>query len=157
MDNEFHTVRGYELQNYNDKIVTPAMEDYIEMIYRHILTENYIRINQLSKLLNVKNSSASKMVQKLGSFELINYEKYGIITLTDKGKELGSFLLNRHNIIESFLSFLNCKEDVLIQTELIEHVMAEETVKSIDILHDFIISNKDVLDRYIIFRDKNNS
>lgn len=154
MDNQFRTVRGYELNNYNKKIITPAMEDYIEMIYRNSLTEDYIRINQLSKLLNVKNSSASKMVQKLGTFELINYEKYGIITLTETGKTLGSFLLHRHNIIEDFLSFLNCKEDVLTQTELIEHIIEDETVENMHILHEFLENNKDILERYKIFRYK---
>ncbi len=154
MDNEFYTVRGYELRNYNEKIITPAMEDYVEMIYRHSLKEDYIRINQLSKLLNVSNSSASKMVQKLSSFNLIDYEKYGIITLTEKGKKLGIFLLKRHNIIEEFLLFLNPNDDVLLQTELIEHIIADETVKNIDILNNFFKFNNDVLDKYNEFKLK---
>jgi Mn-dependent DtxR family transcriptional regulator len=156
MDNEFYTVRGYELKSYHEKSITSAMEDYMEMIYRHSLKEDYIRINQLSKLLNVKNSSASKMVQKLALYELLNYERYGIITLTDKGKILGSFLYKRHNIIEEFLSFLDCSEDVLAQTELIEHIIADDTVKRIAILHNFFKENKEVLKKYIEFRNKKN-
>ena len=90
MDNKFHTVRGYEIKVIM-KIITSAMEDYIEMIYRYLLEEKYIRVNQLSKLLNVSNSSVSKMVQKLTKLGLINYEKYGVITMTKKGKNLGHF------------------------------------------------------------------
>jgi hypothetical protein len=42
---EFHTVRGYQLLEQHRKILTPAMEDYLEMIYRNSLVKGYIRIN----------------------------------------------------------------------------------------------------------------
>lgn len=149
MDNkEFHTVRGYQLLEQNKKLLTSAMEDYLEMIYRNILQDGYIRINKLAELLNVKASSASKMVQKLGKLGLLNYEKYGIIILSDNGKEIGEFLLERHRIIEDFLRFLGCGEDVLVQTELIEHNINISTVENIKILNSFFACNKDITDKY---------
>ncbi|GIM29098.1 DtxR family transcriptional regulator [Clostridium polyendosporum] len=153
MDNKFHTVRGYELKNYDKKLLTSAMEDYMEMIYRSVLDEGFTRINKLAQLLNVKDSSASKMTQKLSKLGLLNYEKYGIITLTDKGFTIGKFLLNRHKIIESFLFFLGCEEDVLTQTELIEHVINEKTVNNIEILNKFFQYNSDIKDKYISFKE----
>ncbi len=152
MDGRFHTVRGYELQNYNKNMLTPALEDYLEMIYRNSLNQNYIRINILAQMLNVKDSSASKMVKRLGELGLVNYEKYGIVTLTDEGKKIGELLLNRHNIVEKFLSFIGCKEDALIQAELIEHIITDATVKDIQILCDFFESNKDVLEKYMDYK-----
>lgn len=148
MDNTFHTVRGYELQRNNKNMLTSALEDYLEMIYRNSLSEAYIRVNILAQLLNVKASSASKMVKKLGQLGLVNYEKYGIVTLTDEGTKLGEFLLKRHNTIENFLSFIGCKENALIQTELIEHIISTDTVKNMQILYDFFESNKDILEKY---------
>lgn len=150
MNNEFHTVRGYELKN-NKKEITPAMEDYLEMIYRNSLESNYIRINQLSKLLNVRNSSVSKMVQKLGKLKLLNYEKYGIITLTSKGKKTGAFLLERHITIEKFLKLLGCNKNILVQTELMEHIIDIETVNKVKKLISFFEENEDIYDRYINF------
>jgi Mn-dependent DtxR family transcriptional regulator len=150
MDNEFHTVRGYELKN-NEKKITPAQEDYLEMIYRNSLKSNYIRINQLSKLLNVRNSSVSKMVQKLGELNLLNYEKYGIITLTSKGKKTGSFLLERHITLEKFLRLLGCNKNILIQAELMEHIIDIETVNRMKCLIKFFEENNDISDRYIDF------
>lgn len=152
MDDKFYTVRGYELQRYNKNMLTPALEDYLEMIYRNSLNKPYIRINILAQLLNVKDSSASKMVKKLGELGLVNYKKYGIVTLTDEGEKLGKFLLNRHNIIENFLSFMGCKEDALVQTELIEHIITEETVENMQILYDFFKSNKDILEKYMDYK-----
>lgn len=154
MDDGFHTVRGYELQRQNKNMLTPALEDYLEMIYRNSLSENYIRINILAQLLNVKDSSASKMVKKLGDLGLVNYEKYGIVTLTDKGKKLGQELLNRHNTIEKFLLFIGCNEDALIQTELIEHIITDETVKKIKVLYDFFQSEGEILERYLDYKNR---
>ncbi len=152
LDSKFYTVRGYELKEYGKDSLTPALEDYLEMIYRNSLEEPYIRINTLASLLNVKDSSASKMVKKLGELGLVNYEKYGIVTLTEEGKREGEFLLIRHNIIESFLSFIGCKENTLAQTELIEHYISPSTVENIEILYNFFYDNKDILERYISYR-----
>ena len=40
---EFYTVRGYHLLEQNKRLITPAMEDYLEMIYRCGLQEGYIK------------------------------------------------------------------------------------------------------------------
>ncbi|MEG6614323.1 iron dependent repressor, metal binding and dimerization domain protein [Pseudoclostridium thermosuccinogenes] len=155
MDNrEFHTVRGYQLLLQNKEQLTPALEDYLEMIYRSSLENGYLRINKLAELLNVKASSASKMVKKLGDLGLLNYEKYGIIILSDSGREIGKFLLERHSTIEEFLRFIGCEEDVLVQTELIEHSINSSTLENIKILNSFFADNKEIADK---FREYKNS
>lgn len=148
---QFHTVRGYQLLEQNKKLLTSSMEDYLEMIYRHSLTEGYMRINTLSELLNVRAPSASKMVQKLTKLGLLDYKKYGIIILTETGKEIGSFLLLRHNIIETFLKNLGVTENLLVETELIEHTISANTLKKIDILNKFININPQMAQEYKLF------
>ena len=145
---EFHTVRGYQLLEQNKRLLTSAMEDYLEMIYRNSLQDGYLRINKLAEQLNVKASSASKMVQKLGELGLLKYEKYGIVILTENGKEIGEFLLERHRIIEDFLRFLECGDDILVQTELIEHNINAGTVENMRILNSFFACNKEIVDKY---------
>lgn len=155
MGNEFLTVRGYEQRLYGDKLLTGTMEDYVEMIYRYTVEgEEYIRLNKLADLLNVRDSSASKMMQKLGSIGFIDYEKYGIIKLTQLGKEVGQYLLSRHNTIEVFLKFICDSDDVLIETELIEHILGNETVENIKIFNEFIEKNRNFKVEYKKFREK---
>jgi len=149
---EFHTVRGYQLLDRDRRLLTTAMEDYLEMICRNVLSEGYIRINTLSELLNVKPSSATKMVQKLAALGLLRYEKYGTILLTERGEKLGRFLLNRHHTIERFLTFLGLREGILNQTELIEHNISQATLESIGLLVDFFEENPEVLSRFEAFR-----
>ncbi|MBN1052131.1 metal-dependent transcriptional regulator [Clostridium botulinum] len=155
MKENFHTVRGYENINSTRKLLTPAMEDYLEMIYRCSLEEKSIRLNKIAQMLNVRDSSASKMMKKLGDLALINYEKYGVIELTENGITLGKYLLDRHIIIEKFLKYLGGREEVLIETELIEHVISGETVENIKMLNMFLENNSDVLKKYNKFKTFN--
>ena len=53
---EFHTLKGYRLQNSEE--ITESMEDYLEMICRHMQENGYIRINFLAEKLNVRPSTA---------------------------------------------------------------------------------------------------
>ena len=149
---KFRTVRGYQLLEQHKRKLTPSMEDYLEMICRNSLQDGYLRINQLAELLNVKASSASKMVQKLGELGLLNYEKYGLIILSQVGREVGEFLLERHRIIEDFLGFLGAEEDVLRQTELIEHDINADTVENIKILTDFFAAHKEIRASFNAYR-----
>ncbi|MDF2987722.1 MAG: iron (metal) dependent repressor, DtxR family [Eubacterium sp.] len=150
---EFHTVRGYQLLDQNNRLLTSAMEDYLEMIYRNFLTEKYMRINMLSEMLNVKPSSATKMVQKLTQLGFVKYEKYGIIFLTDQGRELGEFLLNRHNIIEKFLEMIGINDDLLVETELIEHNISSNTLENIKILNEFFERTPEINKRFKEFKN----
>jgi Mn-dependent DtxR family transcriptional regulator len=154
-DQDFYTVRGYEILKKNRSSLTPSMEDYLEMIYRKCLTEGYIRINNLAKQLNVKASSASKVVQKLSEMDYIHYEKYGIVQLTDKGKNIGKFLLTRHNTVETFLKNLGVENDVLVETELIEHHLSLETLEKIEIFNDFAMANPNIISNLHQFGKKN--
>lgn len=140
-EKQFHTVRGYQLLQQNNRLITPAMEDYLEMIYRNSLTEDYIRINTLSGLLNVSAPSTTRMVQKLSQLGLIYYQKYGIIVLTENGMEIGRYLLHRHKVIETFLKNLGVKEKLLIETELIEHSISGNSLHRLDILNRFFEQN----------------
>ena len=94
------------------------------------------------------------MMQKLGSIGFIDYEKYGIIKLTQLGKEVGQYLLSRHNTIEVFLKFICDSDDVLIETELIEHILGNETVENIKIFNEFIEKNRNFKVEYKKFREK---
>jgi len=151
-EKEFHTVRGYQILNAEDKLLTSSMEDYLEMIYRICLEEGYIRINQLAEKLNVRPSSATKVVKKLRELGLVDYQRYGIVQLTKEGEDIGAFLLKRHIIIEEFLRNLGIEETLLKDTEMIEHDVSINTLGSIHVLNQFFIKNPDIVERYKSFK-----
>lgn len=128
----FYTMKGYALNA--DGGLTSAMEDYLEMISRLTRQKELVRVSDLSKMLHVKASSVTKMVQQLGQSGLIQAEKYGDIYLTDKGQEAGNYLLYRHEVLHRFLCALNHTDNELEQVEKIEHFLDRTTIKNLELL-----------------------
>lgn len=127
--NGFYTLKGYQMNEGAE--LTTAMEDYLEMICRTSLESGIVRVSDLSKMLNVKPSSATKMVQHLKELGYVNSEKYGQIELTEVGASAGKYLLYRHDVISRFLCILNQSENELEQVEKIEHFLNRKTVENI--------------------------
>jgi DtxR family Mn-dependent transcriptional regulator len=152
----FHTVRGYQILEQKKRVITPAMEDYLEMIYRVSLKDGYIRISTLSQLLNVQAPSATKMVQRLTNLGLLDYKRYGVIFLTESGREMGKFLLERHNSVERFLKFLGVGENLLLETELIEHNISVHTLRLLGLFNEFLAENPYVREQFELFKKTRN-
>jgi len=150
-DKEFYTVRGYALLKQDDTTLTPSMEDYMEMAYRLGKDKNFVRMGDLAEALNVQPPSASKMVQKLSDMGYFNYERYGVIEFTDEGRKIGKYLLERHEIIEQLLKILGVTQNILPDTEKIEHNISEETYKYIKLFVRFIEQNPNLIEKYRAF------
>ena len=83
--------------------------------------------------------------------KLLAYEKYGIIQLTEEGRKIGEFLLKRHRIVETFLKNIGVKENLLRQTEMIEHHLTADTVRSIDMLNKFFKEYPEIHKQFLQF------
>ena len=123
---EYYTLKGYKIRE--NKNITEAMEDYIEMIYRFDIKT----VKELSEKLNVRPSSVSKMIDRLKINKLVENEKYGNIKLTEEGKSLGKYFLYRHKVLSEFLKIINKDDYDLKQVEKIEHFVDEITIKNIN-------------------------
>lgn len=133
----FYTFKGYQL--LDSHALTISMEDYLEMIYR--MSSGTVRVNELAKNLNVRPSSASKMADNLRALGYIEFQKYGEIALTEKGKKAGEYLLHRHEVLHEFLCLLNHSSKELEQVEKIEHFINKNTLISIERLIKFMREN----------------
>ncbi|MFA9379901.1 MAG: metal-dependent transcriptional regulator [Acetanaerobacterium sp.] len=131
MNNEadYYTLKGYQL--IDNAQITSSMEDYLEMVCRMLKTQEFARINKLAKRLNVKPSSASKMVNKLRISGLVTFEKYGYIKPTVSGLAAGEYLLYRHDVLNEFLCLVNHSDSETEQVEKIEHFLNRNTVNNI--------------------------
>ena len=145
----FYTFRGYEIMRQDQKILTPSMEDYLEMIYRYSIEKGNIRINVLANLLNVQTPSASKTVRRLHELGFIKYEGYGIVALTSSGSEVGAFLLNRHREVYEFLNNLGVVENLLMDTEMIEHNISMETLGKVELFNEFCRVYPSIKEKFI--------
>ncbi|NLW60609.1 MAG: transcriptional regulator MntR [Firmicutes bacterium] len=114
-----------------EMMLTESMEDYLEMFYRIVAQQGYIRPVDLSNAIKVKPSSVTRMIQKLDEAGFIKYEKYRNIALTEKGMTYGRFLVWRDEKLKEF--FRLSKENVQVeeQVEGVEHYITPETMKFI--------------------------
>jgi len=128
---EFYTLKGYSFMD-DENTITSAMEDYLEMIYRISSENQVVRIKQLSELLHVKPSSTSKMAAILKEKGFIEFEKYGHIILTEKGKLKGEYLLYRHDLLHQFFCLINHSDNELTLVEKIEHFIDKNTIENIE-------------------------
>ncbi len=151
---KFRTVRGYEIEKRKKRLPSHSMEDYIEMIYRNLRANNTVKASVLAKQLNVSISSTTKMMQKLASYGLVDYEKYRNITLTEEGKKIGFFLLNRHNIVLEFLINLGIEDKVLTSTEMIEHGIDLNILNHLDLFNSFFNENPNIKKEFNKFKKK---
>lgn len=123
---QYYTLKGYSL--LENARITTAMEDYLEMLCRLEKEKRPLRINYIAELLHVRPSSASKMMGNLKAQGLVEFERYGMIVLTEKGREQGSYFLFRHEVLHRFFRFLNHSENELEQVEKVEHFIDRRTL-----------------------------
>ena len=115
----------------NNKNLTASLENYLKAIFNIVKEKKAARVKDISKQLNIGASSVSEALRTLSERNLINYEPYGIITLTEAGLDKAEALLKRHDIIKNFF------ENVLsVSSELseesasqVEHVIPDEVMK----------------------------
>lgn len=111
---------------------TPSMEDYIEKIYSLIEKKGYARVSDIADELFVHPSSVTKMVQKLDKDEYLVYEKYRGLVLTPKGKKVGKRLLERHTLLERFLTIIGVEEEhIYHDVEGVEHHLSWNSIDRI--------------------------
>jgi Mn-dependent DtxR family transcriptional regulator len=136
----FYTLKGYEL--HADLELTTAMEDYLEMICRLSEQAGRARVVDLARLLHVRPSSVTKMVGQLDRSGYIRARRYGGISLTERGRAAGAYLLHRHEVLHRFLCVLNQSTDELEQVEKIEHFINRTTVENLERLTERLLGEK---------------
>src|SRR4051794_8169754 len=117
---------------------TPSMEDYIEQIYLLIEEKGYARVSDIAEGLEVHPSSVTKMIQKLDKDKYLVYEKYRGLILTTKGQKMGKRLVDRHHLLEQFLTLIGVSEGTIYKdVEGIEHHLSWDSITCIETLLEF--------------------
>lgn len=111
------------------KRYTPREEDYVEVIYELIREKGYARAIDISTNLHVQSPSVTRMLQKLHANDLVVYERYRGIMLTDKGERLAKSVHDRHGILVRLLLLLGVSPETAHRdAEGLEHNLHSETI-----------------------------
>lgn len=121
---------------------TRAEENYLKAIYK--LSElarpkgerenSSIPTNAIAQEMQTSAASVTDMLQRLSEKQLVSYEKYRGVTLTDSGRQLAVHLLRRHRLWEVFLvERLGFSWDKVHDlAEELEHVESTELTDRLD-------------------------
>jgi DtxR family Mn-dependent transcriptional regulator len=95
--------------------------------------------NEMAAYLGVKPATATDMLKKLKEKELVSYQKYGKILLTDTGKQHGVAILRKHRLWETFLfEKLDFSWDEVHEVaEQLEHIQSTKLVDKLEEFLDF--------------------
>lgn len=87
-----------------EKKLSKSLEAYLSAIDELIKTKDKVIVKDVAKFLNFGGASSANGIKKLKEKGYVNYEPYGDITITPKGKEAISLKKYRHNTITKFLN-----------------------------------------------------
>ncbi|MFW9922353.1 MAG: metal-dependent transcriptional regulator [Candidatus Thorarchaeota archaeon] len=143
----------------NDSIIpiTSTIEDYLEGILVLSEEKGFAQVTELAHLLEVSKASVTEMVSKMKKLELVNFEKYGTISLTQKGKEIATKVFDMHETLKSFLLMIGVKESNANQDCCsMEHDLSKDTIKRLKTFIEFLEDEKqrDIIERFAKYKSK---
>lgn len=116
-------------------------ENYLKALLK-IAFDNGLKevgTNELASLLAVRPATANDMLKKLKEKELVDYEKYGKITLTEQGRKNAIEIIRRHRLWETFL-FEKLEfswDEVHEVAEQLEHIKSTKLIDKLDKFLDY--------------------
>ncbi len=124
--------------------LAPRLEDYLETIYLLEKKNGVARVKEIAEKRNVKMPTVTEVLRRLSERGYINYEPYGYVTTTEKGKTYAQRIYNKHEAIINFMKKVLLLPEEKAEEEgcLMEHHLSSETVKRLNQLTDFFIEKK---------------
>jgi DtxR family Mn-dependent transcriptional regulator len=115
--------------------MTISEENYIKVIYHlSLVSPKGVNTNAIAGMLDTKASSVTDMLKKLSDKDLVSYQKYQGVTLTEKGFYSAKMIVRKHRLWEVFLvDKLGFSWDEVHEiAEELEHIKSEKLVNKLD-------------------------
>lgn len=118
-------------------MATSTVEDYLKCILlEEEETGALVPMGRIATSLGVASGTVTAMVKTLSGSDLIRYEPYSGVCLTEAGRKLAIHVLRRHRLIELFLVEVVGMDwgEVHEEAERLEHVVSESFVERMDVM-----------------------
>ena len=101
-----------------------AIENFVKAIYNNEIQDHHdTKPGNIAKKLGISNAAATDMAKKLATKELLHYEKYQALQLTNKGTKMAINVVRKHRLWEALLfkMFDMSLHEIHREAELLEH------------------------------------
>ena len=113
-------------------MVSKALEEYLKTMYVLKKQNGKIRVTDVAKKMNCSKASVNKALYSLKDNQLVNYQSYGTIELTQEGENLAKKVLEAYDIVYLFLKeVLNLEQEVEREAEKIKSAITDTTTNQL--------------------------
>ena len=101
-----------------------AIENFVKAIYNNDIQDHHdTKPGNIAKKLGISNAAATDMAKKLASKNLLQYEKYQALQLTEEGTKMALNVVRKHRLWEALLfkMFDMSLHEIHREAELLEH------------------------------------
>ena len=114
-------------------MISKSLEEYLKTMYVLKKQNGRVRITDVADKMNCTKASVNKAVHNLKNNQLLNYQAYGTIELTQNGENLAKKILEAYDIVYLFLKdVLNLEtENAQKEAEKIKTVIADDTINKL--------------------------
>ena len=112
----------------NPRDLSSVAQDYLKVIWTaQEWSREKVSTKMLAERIGVSASTASESIRKLADQGLVDHEKYGAVTLTERGRRAAVSVVRRHRLLETFLvSELGYSwDEVHDEAEVLEHAVSD--------------------------------
>ncbi len=85
-----------------EKQISASLEDYIMTIYNIVEEKKGVKAVDIARRLGVGRSSVTDALKSLAQKNLVNYNPYDVISLTDEGEKIALGVVEKHRILHDF-------------------------------------------------------
>jgi DtxR family Mn-dependent transcriptional regulator len=109
-------------------------ENYLKALYNLANELGEVNVHDLSNALSIKMPTVTSMMKKLAAKDLVHYESYRPLRLTDSGRREAALIIRKHRLTEMYLvqKMGFGWEEVHEIAEQIEHIHAPEFFARMD-------------------------
>lgn len=93
-----------EVNKKENNMITSSLEEYLKTIYVLKKQGQDIKVTTIANRMNCTKPSVNKAIKNLKANEMLEYEAYGEIRLTNKGEALAKKVLEAYDIVYVFLT-----------------------------------------------------
>ncbi len=120
--------------------LSESLEDYLEVILGLEEEKKVARAKDIAEKMGVQRGSVTSALKSLEEKDLINYEPYSFVTLTETGKQIAEEITLSHNALKSILlNVLKIDENTAESTACrMEHAIDKKSLERLLSFFDFV-------------------
>jgi len=84
-------------------MISKSLEEYLKVMYILKKQTGDIRVTDIANKMNCSKAGVNKAINNLKDNNLVNYETYGDIELTEEGEKLAKKIIEAYDIMYVFL------------------------------------------------------